>query len=358
MVVKFLRITPAILRRLNHYIPRSTVCRTLLSDPSLKIDHFAKRRIFQVDLLGKDGKAKLAKKLQTMSSSDEARHATHDIVDLLHCADVEDIPLINNLILLVSDPDVVQSRAFNFGVTLIRLYHFLNLPEEAHSVYSNPECLLLFQDATSHKVLMDLMYKNKLFTQVVEVYSMLKHFNIDCVTLVLGALYHLNTPDCLEKAQDIVKDVCQHHVLSRRAIIFVALLSLNQNEPDFALEILKQSKDSVLVTNVKIMCLSRQGDLKSTFAQLEEAVEISKNITRPFAARLYSDTMGEVRKAVKLHGLPEDAMKLERLEQQLSYRGVLSIQVTTSLIERIIPGVEYFRKDTGKPPIINNSQAD
>lgn len=52
-------------------------------------------------------------------------------------------------------------------------------------------CTKFFDDITSHKILMDFLFKSKQYEHVLDVYAGLKSFNIDCVTLAMASYYHI-----------------------------------------------------------------------------------------------------------------------------------------------------------------------
>ncbi|BFY98130.1 hypothetical protein BsWGS_01170 [Bradybaena similaris] len=352
-----------ITRRLSNFIlPRNNnvvhffVCRTLLSDADIKLEGFQRQRIFITDLLGPAGKASLMNKLIDVKTPKEAKHICFGIADFMHLAETnQELAELERVFKLISVHDDIE-KSLTFGATLLRLYHHLGMPDRAYRLYKDPVCKVLLSDNTCHKVLMDLLYKHGQYQLVADVYTGLQNFNIDCVTLVFGAFYHINTPASCEAAENLVKDLLQEYTLSKRALLYVVMLSLNQNKPDAALEMLKMFKADNLVLNVKLMCYAKLGQIPDIFKGLDEAIKRANDMSRPLNTRLYSDTMRDVRQAINSSANQRHLQKFNKIEQELSSLGALSPQKVVFYVDRTIFGQRSNAKQSGKPGIMQAEQ--
>ncbi|CAG5120270.1 unnamed protein product, partial [Candidula unifasciata] len=331
-------------------------CRTLLSDADIKLEGYLRQRIFITDLLGPAGKASLLGKLTDVKTPKEAKHLSFKIVDFLHLAETKpELAELERVFQLLSVPDDVE-KSFNFGASLLRLYHHLGEPDRAYSLYKNPVCKVLLSDNTCHKVLMDLLYKHGHYYQVLDVYTSLQAFNIDCVTLAFGAFYHINTPESYEAAENLVKELLQKHTLSRRALLYVIMLSVNQNHPASALEMMKKLRADNLILNIMLMCYAKLGHIPEVFTGLEEAIKKASDLSRPLNTRLYCDTMRDVRQAITSNANQQSLQKFNKIEQELSSLGAFSPQKVTFYLDKTIFGERSNVKESGKRGIIRVEQ--
>ncbi|BFY98131.1 hypothetical protein BsWGS_01171 [Bradybaena similaris] len=329
-----------ITRRLSNFIlPRNNnvvhffVCRTLLSDADIKLEGFQRQRIFITDLLGPAGKASLMNKLIDVKTPKEAKHICFGIADFMHLAETnQELAELERVFKLISVHDDIE-KSLTFGATLLRLYHHLGMPDRAYRLYKDPVCKVLLSDNTCHKVLMDLLYKHGQYQLVADVYTGLQNFNIDCVTLVFGAFYHINTPASCEAAENLVKDLLQEYTLSKRALLYVVMLSLNQ-----------------------LMCYAKLGQIPDIFKGLDEAIKRANDMSRPLNTRLYSDTMRDVRQAINSSANQRHLQKFNKIEQELSSLGALSPQKVVFYVDRTIFGQRSNAKQSGKPGIMQAEQ--
>lgn len=54
----------------------------------------------------------------------------------------------------------------------MRLYYILNKPHEALEAMRNPETTLIFKELSSFIILCDLLYENKMYMEVLEVFDL------------------------------------------------------------------------------------------------------------------------------------------------------------------------------------------
>ncbi|CAL1547732.1 unnamed protein product [Lymnaea stagnalis] len=336
-----------------------SVYRTLLSEADTKIDRYWRQRIFKADELGTSGKSTLLQKLSNVKSPLDAKLCAYEIIDLIHVADTkQEVILLENLLCLLSESGITDIENFNFGASIIRLYHYLGLPEEAYALFKSHKCKEFLMDNTCHKVLMDLLYNHKQYQKVLDVFASLQKFNIDCITLALGAHYHINTEESFEAAQKLIKDYLKNYSLSRRAIMFYCMLAIQQNHPKEALQALNNCQPNNVTFNMKLISLAKLGQSSELMKSLVKVKSETENISRPLDVRLFSDTMKEISESLNESLSPRDFASARFLIEDLGERGVLSRQVITIFLDRTIPGNVGNRKQGGKQKVVRDSQRD
>lgn len=87
---------------------------------------------------------------------------------------------------------------FVFGPVIMRFFHSINNPEAALSMLRNPQTVTFFDQFMSYQITMDLLLKNKMYNEVLEVFSIVQERNIqgnkfpkNCMILALAALYQM-----------------------------------------------------------------------------------------------------------------------------------------------------------------------
>ncbi|XP_059145473.1 pentatricopeptide repeat-containing protein 2, mitochondrial-like [Physella acuta] len=330
-------------------------CRTLLSEADTKLDRFLRQRLFRIDVLGTAGKASLVEKLNKIQTPAEAKVATYDIVDLIHVAESKtDILLIEKLTEFISQSDVVDIENIHLGASVLRLYSYLGLPTEAYALYKNSLCSKFFDDITSHKILMDFLFKSKQYERVLDVYSGLKSFNIDCVTLAMASYYHINSTESHAACYKLAHNLMQEHNLPRRALLYAAMLAINQNKPKDALKILERCKEYIVILNMKLICYAKLKNFTALLNTLEYINKKSDDVTQPLSMRLYVDTMNEMQAAFTENSTQEELKTFSKLLEDLKPKGVFSKQSVTIFLDRTIPGDVGYAKESGKLKVVRN----
>lgn len=78
----------------------------------------------------------------------------------------------------------------------MRCYYLADLPAEAWALLKNPKATPLFDQFISYQILMDKLLENKMYDEVLDVFSLLtsrcingNKFPKQCFTLVIAALF-------------------------------------------------------------------------------------------------------------------------------------------------------------------------
>src|ERR1700685_446469 len=87
---------------------------------------------------------------------------------------------------------------FIFGPVVMRMYHYLNQPKMALDVFMDPELDGFFDQLASFQVLLDLLYNNGMYEEILKVFETIKtkqvqglKFPRNVTILVFGACYKL-----------------------------------------------------------------------------------------------------------------------------------------------------------------------
>ena len=93
---------------------------------------------------------------------------------------------------------------FHFGPLVMRLLHHTSKPEAAYKMLLSPELAQTFFHFKSYQIGMDLLFRNQMYQEMVEVFSVLERrfiklkqknpsqqYPISCAVLYMAALYQL-----------------------------------------------------------------------------------------------------------------------------------------------------------------------
>ncbi|XP_031617531.1 pentatricopeptide repeat-containing protein 2, mitochondrial-like [Contarinia nasturtii] len=167
-----------------------------------------------------------------------------------------------------------MGKKYCFSTVIMRAFHYLNMPVEAIKFFDDKIIGQLFTDNIGHQVLLDMLYENKKYDDVLRVYESLdkrghlrgnnrRHLDV----IVLATYYRLNTPEALKQAYALWKEMQSNGSHQyRKSRTFVAGLAIKQNEPQLALDIIEDEEQQLYVNNRHILLLA--------WAQLQRYTDI------------------------------------------------------------------------------------
>ncbi|KAK6634831.1 hypothetical protein RUM44_000078 [Polyplax serrata] len=219
-----------------------------------------------------------------------------------------------------SQQNVVRFGTYTVGPEIMRLYYILNKPHEALEAMRNPETTLIFKELSSFIILCDLLYENKMYMEVLEVFDLFSNkpfhkFPQNIIIVSFASCYKLNTPMALEKGK-IIWTMCNEisQNLTVRAIGLYAALALNQGDLDLACEIISLiRKETTIGNNILVQIYSSQKNCSKVSRILNNMLYGDVNLGEIF---LCTDTIDCIQKAY-LNAPEEECMKLEKLLQEL-----------------------------------------
>ncbi|XP_046403945.1 pentatricopeptide repeat-containing protein 2, mitochondrial-like [Ischnura elegans] len=253
---------------------------------------------------------------------------TEDLKSMVHLVENKpaDVELLQNMISRFNRQNKeLRFGSFIFGPVVMRALHYLNLPDVALKVFKDPELDGFFDQLMSYQILMDLLYKNSMFKEVIEVFDMVQAKQIhgpkypkNVVILAMAASYKLNTKEQLNYVMNVWKKMLElGHTPVRRAITFAAALAVNQNSPHVAIEILSctQQPNYVTVRNLKIAALADLGRVEDAFPILRNVIET--DVPDQKKQTFSKDVLDKLKRSVEERADPDVVKEFKHLEKAL-----------------------------------------
>lgn len=174
---------------------------------------------------------------------------------------------------------------------------------------------------------MNLLYKHEFYQEVLEVYQFLRDRQLenakyprDCLILIMASCFKLNTPEAFKWSISLAQECGEAgKMLPRKAISFLAMLSINQHNPATALEVLSTLRDTNYITtrNLKLMTLSDLDRVDDVLPVLRFILERDYPDTAHKGEEICQNTLNKIREAVDRFDNKELTQQFEQLEQAL-----------------------------------------
>ncbi|VEN60254.1 unnamed protein product [Callosobruchus maculatus] len=329
--------------------------RCLYSKATLGLDGFVQTR--QVILNQMSNISEKFKHKMTEYSNEETNMIfTEDLKNMIHLSsNDEDIQLVIKMIKKFNQQNKqLRFGSYVFGPVVMRMFHHFNKPELAFECFKAPELNGFFDQLMSYQILLDLLFENGKYKEILEAFDIIKGRQIDglkyprnVVVLVLAACYKMNTKESLDYALKLwneLKDV--GHYPMRRATTFCAGLAFNQGEPGIALEILTSARNQnyTTVRNLKVAAMAEVGRVENALPVLKSI--LGEDVAAPNKHTFNKDVIERVRSAVAKLDNPEVTLEFNRIEEQLQKEGHI---IDSNLDEQLCSEIQ-------KPPVMNNRQ--
>ncbi|KAI8420181.1 hypothetical protein MSG28_008738 [Choristoneura fumiferana] len=178
---------------------------------------------------------------------------TEDLKNMVHMAEPSDLELCLKMVKKFNTQTTeYRFGSFVFGPVVMRMFHFLDAPNEALQCFEDPANDKFFDQLVTYQVLLDLLYSHEMYDEMYRVFEKVKE--------------RQNSPQSMEYASKLWSDMNKTGTVPlRRACTFFAALALKQGAPHIALESISiQKQHYVTIRNIKI-------------AKVREAVEKSDN---------------------------------------------------------------------------------
>ncbi|XP_030758672.1 pentatricopeptide repeat-containing protein 2, mitochondrial-like [Sitophilus oryzae] len=291
-------------------------------------------------------------------TSDDSKNMifTEDLKNMIYISqDDKDIELVIKMMKRYNTQNKsLRFGNFIFGPVIMRLFYIHNKPELALECFKSDELSVSFDQLMSYQILLDLLYENKKYKEILEVANIIKAKQIEgsitpknVVVLVLAACYKLKSKESFDYAIKLWSDLQNTgHQPMRRAVTFCAALALNQDRPDIALEVLSTCKNQNYTTirNLKILALCSIG-------RIEEVIPILKSVLNEDTPSVISqvhtfnrDVIERIRESVKSSDNPEVALEFNRLEEVFKKQG----NITENTLD------DQLCSEIQQPPIRSN----
>ncbi|KAK2724621.1 pentatricopeptide repeat-containing protein 2, mitochondrial-like isoform X2 [Artemia franciscana] len=262
-----------------------------------------------------------------------------DVFNFVHLASAEDSQVLHSLLKRYHSQKT--KSPFRFGPIVMRYYYSNGQPVEALKAFCDPDLDGLFEDLSSLKLLMSLLYEHNMHSEIKDVFEVVKSkksgnpvFVKTLSNIVLASCYKQNTPESYKLATEIGRQDKEH--VTRRGVEIAAAVALKQRDPGLALELLTaiDFSNNLLTRNLKILAYS-------SMDRPEEALRIIKrDLFRDIPTNVVPEAMKAMKEAV--YRIKDDNQKdfvvpeLKNLEADLREKGFLvEKSLDTHLLEPI-----------------------
>ncbi|KAK4885564.1 hypothetical protein RN001_001835 [Aquatica leii] len=347
---------------LNHTITKNaniifgaSAIRHLYSSTTLGLDNFIQQKERLKSQLSNIA-PKFREKMKEYTADDSKNMVfTEDLKNMVHLVDSDDdITLVIKMMKKFNQQNK-QLRFGNyvFGPVIMRMFYTLNKHEEAYQCFRAPELDGLFDQLMTYQILLDLLYENQRYNDVLDAFQFIKDKQIEgikfaknIIVLVFAACYRMNTKESLDFALGVWSELNTiGHLPMRRAATFCAGLALNQGKSEAALEIVSSTRN-VNYTTVRNIKVSALVDLQ----RVEDAFPILKSVLNDDGATLgpvhtfNKDVFEKIKGAVVKLNNTDLTLEFNRIEKYFKEQGHIS---ETTLHEQLC-------QEISSPPIIRN----
>lgn len=216
-----------------------------------------------------------------------------------------------------------------------------------------------FDQLMSYQILLDLLYENKKYQEVLDTFDNIKARQIQggrypkhVVVLVFAACYKMNTPESFKYSSDLWKELnlvghipmyvtiivnnYQHfnlieYIFRRKGTTFAAALALAQSNPAAALEITSTVKQQnyITVRNIKTIALAELGRPDDALPILKSVLELDD----PHANKhtFFKEIIDKVREVINQSGDKEVEADFNRIVKLLSDGGHITDSVSCTI---------------------------
>jgi len=325
--------------------------RTLYAADAMGVDGYEKQRErTKMQFTGMSDKFR-AKMVEFSTSDSKNMIFTEDLKNMLHLVEgnPEDLGLVLEMMKKFNQQNKhLRFGNFVFGPVVMRMYHHLNDPKSALDAFNDPALEGFFDQLASYQILLDLLYRNKMYQEVLDAFEVIKTRQVqmtkyprNVMVLVFATLHKLNTVQSYELACKLLtemKDVGVEPV--RRTITYACALAVNQNSPNVALEVLSnvQNTNYVSVRNLKMLALADIGRPDDALPILRYSLEFDNPTGDTTKATVCPDVMEKIAEAVQKLGNTEVTADFQKIEKALKETGQIGKDTLHTILEGEIRG--------------------
>ncbi|XP_076103766.1 uncharacterized protein LOC143072614 [Mytilus galloprovincialis] len=270
------------------------------------------------------------------------------------------------------NPTKYQNSKLDIGSQFMRMLHHFKKAYIAIMFMEDRSTMRNFLYNNSViDVYMDLLFKTEEYEKVVRTYEEIDYFNeqklTNHMTLVMAALYNLNTQEALEKAVEIIRDKYLQDitVTPPKARAFAAALALRQDDPNLALNILQLGSESHSINNInsaiRVMALAKLDKVYEAFQMLDsfhnQIGHEGETFKKPI--RIYPECLNALNDMVKRNSDPEILEKFTEMKYNLREAGLINCVTLFQKLSQTLysnpPNIckcelnEYFTSDRCTP---------
>ncbi|XP_011301226.1 pentatricopeptide repeat-containing protein 2, mitochondrial isoform X2 [Fopius arisanus] len=247
------------MQKLYIFLRQSHRCRSLYTESALDLTDYKNSRKKMEESSGDLQVFRQAVRIALKRESNSVTLA--DLRKILHIVEKneEDLTLLKTMMEKWHAQGGHNEEDYSLGPIIMRAFHYLNEPLIALDTLTNPQCKNLYDQPKSSAILVDLLYEHQMYKEVRDVYDFLRHKPVSklVTSVVVLACYKENSPDSLQFALKMWKDVQGNRAPLRRTIVTLAALALNQNEPQMALQFIDHCRNVATISarTAKVMAL-------------------------------------------------------------------------------------------------------
>lgn len=244
------------------------------------------------------------KKMKEIVEDENSIVFTEDLKAMSHLvtSNPDDIDLFVKMIYKFnSQSSDLRFNNYSFGPVVMRAFNYMSKPDVALSTFLDPKLASFYDQNTSYSVLLTLLYNNKMYSEIRQVYDTFKSRssavqNAPKIPLIItaAACYQENTPESFNYLLNIWKEFNQHKFPPfRRFITLLAALALKQNSPQITLELITLLKTRYIDNRcLKILAFCKLNRLNDVAYILRNSLEGSYSIKENY----FTDVIEEVEK--------------------------------------------------------------
>ncbi|KAM0729875.1 Pentatricopeptide repeat-containing protein 2, mitochondrial [Formica fusca] len=291
-------------------------CRFIYSEKSLGLQGYENARLnFRNQFLNVENTFRT--KMQEVCNSESGQIFTEDLKSMLHLAQKkpEDIELLVRMITKFNSQNKeLRFGTFVFGPVVMRTFYYLDEPDLALTAFKDSEFENFFDQMISYQILLSLLYKHGRYTEMRDVYDIIKTKNLDSggyprnsLILVMAACYKENTPETLQYALNLWREINDKgFIFMRRASTFLTALAINQNSSHIAIEILTAIRESRYI-DIRCLKVLAFTDLKR-FTEIVPIFRRSLEFDNPNTQKekYFRDVIEKLEEAMAKENIPED----------------------------------------------------
>lgn len=329
---------------LRNAFTKPCLSRSLYAEAALGVDNYIIGREKVKNQFPAQNEEKFREKMQEFVTDKPGNMVfTEDLKNMLHLVNKTpaDIELIHKMITKYNSQNKeLRFGLFVFGPVIMRMFYHLNEVDAALKAFKDPNMEGFFDQLVSFQIILDMLYENKRYEEVLEVFDFIRSKQIQggrypkhSVVLALAACYKLNTPKSFEFCTKLWKDLAEvGHMPMRKAATFAAGLALEQNSPQVALEILSTIKDQfyVSVRNLKVITYSQLDRPDNAIPILRNSINVDEPV---FKKRTFiKKAIEELRKSIVKNAEKDVEADFAKIEKTLIENG----QINEDTIEQLL----------------------
>ncbi|XP_003702888.1 pentatricopeptide repeat-containing protein 2, mitochondrial [Megachile rotundata] len=276
-------------------------------------------------------------KMKEICQNEDGMIFTEDLKAMIHLAQSNDTDMQ-----LVSDMLVKYLKlkaekpisSYVFGTVVMRMCYYLNEPKFALSMFNNPEVGDTFAYQSAIRVLVCLLFKHQMYTELKEVIEQMANkkgteFILSNSIMLYAACMKENTPESAQYAIERWREHCRIRIPSARATSMVAYLAIKHNSPEEALEMLSvvNRNNAMSIRCLKVLAYAHLGKFLSVIPLLKYSTE--QEVLVPHKYGYYADVLFTLQEKLRECNSPEEEQILaliEKLKRQQRVEGERTLE--------------------------------